>query len=363
MSILITEKKMRQIVREMLQEAETFTTPEPIKLSQKSSYNPVFDVHRSAKSGGKVTADMLKKPEVAAAVERMKQRVPAMKKMLFPITQGKKLITPANATPEESLTMSTYLQWYALSRGVQDQKPWSEDLYPGTTWPAASLTQFQTEQGLLADGKLGKQTATFIFSAGSILTSVPGMSLSQSSVQMNLKDQLDQIGAVGSDQPAKDAPSTYRLNAGEYTTPASRSRAFTQKQQSLLGKQKVGSGPVKPSVVDVSDSPASKSIAIDDKRDEILEMFDDAAQNSDDLLPREIAAYRKSIEMFMDVDADEIAMKMVSGKLPLGIRNAVARALAARGVPTEVINLDLGAVAGRPVSLAAKLEYFVNLHV
>jgi hypothetical protein len=65
----------------------------------------------------------------------------------------------------------------------------------------------------------------------------------------------------------------------------------------------------------------------------------------------EIASIRKSLAAFIDSDAEKISMSIE--KLPRGIDNAISRYLAARNIPTEIINMS---------GLKPALINLVNLH-
>ena len=147
----ITESSLRRIVREMLLEAAAAPAEQQ------------YDVY----------AKVLRDPDVYS---RMRKAALLMRKEFTPFMTGDKIITSRNATTDQSMALSAYLNWYGIATGRSDQAPWST-LALTTTWPAEALAQFQKEQGILSDGRMGKQTATYIMSGGKIRRAPPGMKL------------------------------------------------------------------------------------------------------------------------------------------------------------------------------------------
>ena len=106
----------------------------------------------------------------------MRKMIPLMKREFTPFLTGDKIVTSRNATTDQSMALGAYLNWYGIATGRSEQDPWL-NLGVSTTWPAEALAQFQKEQGILADGRMGKQPATYIRSGGKIRRAPPGMKL------------------------------------------------------------------------------------------------------------------------------------------------------------------------------------------
>jgi hypothetical protein len=156
----ITESQLRSIVREMLAEAVVEipgTDPSTV------AFDPYLRRARDTRSDEDVDT-------------RMRKMAPKMRAQFTPYVASDKVVTAKNATTDQSVAMSAYLNWYGLATGRSDQAPWL-DVAIGTSWPTAALMQFQKEQALLVDGRMGKQTATYIMSGGRIRKAPPGMKL------------------------------------------------------------------------------------------------------------------------------------------------------------------------------------------
>jgi len=153
----ITESQLRAIVREMLTEAAA--TPPT---------STMFDINKGRSIETKTSQDVF---------ERLRKAAAQMTREFTPYMVSDKVVTEKNATTDQSIAMNNYLLWYAIATGRSDRTPWSS-LGIGTSWPTEALAQFQKEQAFsLTDGRLGKQTASYILSGGKIRRAPPGMKL------------------------------------------------------------------------------------------------------------------------------------------------------------------------------------------
>jgi hypothetical protein len=323
MSILITEKKMRQIVREMLQEADSsFMTPTAIK---QYDYSPVYDPY--------ATDDEInlkqRGPAAAEARERLRKRAVGVKDLLKFVLDFEKVVTSANSTAQDNRDMSAYLIWYSNSRGVSLEKPWIE-LGVGNVggqWPAAALYKFQVEQGLYADGKLGPQTATYIMTGGKTRIAVRGMKLSQSDVAAKLERGMEELFTdlnIGEMSPEKSS-----ITDPNAPNPMETRRTYSAKDQASLVRRKVPAMPAKKTV----SSAVKSSYQIDALKEEVMNVFDDGtdltvSSKLDMYAPREIANFRDTVQTIVD-NAESYASS-TSGR---SARNTVSLALNKGGVP------------------------------
>ncbi len=185
----ITESSLRRIVREMLLEAAT----EPSTIQ----FDPYY----------KSTRDTQTSMEV---FKRMRKMAPLMQKEFTPYIASDKVVTEKNSTVDQNMAMSAYLNWYGIATGRSNEAPWST-LVVDTSWPAEALMQFQKEQGLLPDGRMGKQTATYIMSGGRIRKAPVGMKLEDADAIargiLNAERILAKLNIrVGADKYVKNPP-------------------------------------------------------------------------------------------------------------------------------------------------------------
>jgi hypothetical protein len=215
----ITESQIRSIVRQMLIEAGSVPVSDDEDVKAKPApvaARPVFDV-----DSPRVLDDEQKRQ----ADKRVRVMWPKIWPVFHDISKSDKVVKSSNATTDQSIAMNTYLQWYALAKGIEGTAPW-DTLGIGTSWPAEALRQFQLEQGILADGRLGKQTATYIITGGKMLVPPPGMKLEDTSRYAQAIFSLNQLFAnfekrMGKENVSAKTPQMmYRTRKQVHTPPS-----------------------------------------------------------------------------------------------------------------------------------------------